>query len=510
MSLSLASLAVGAAAALTRGWPTTSSDSGIFLSVAGRLLAGDRLYVDVFDNKDPLFYYADAAALGLLGWRGPFLLDIGWLAVAGAGAYLLLRALTGDFVVAVFGLLLYPLLITQINYYSGYTETPALGLLPVFAYLVYVRKPKLAGCLAAVLFFLKVTVTPVVAVIGLVGLGFARGATSRRRAQDVLAFIAATAAAGAVILSVLALRGEAGAYFAALGENRTYASYALTVEGWPTGVRGHLRVIREFLPDRTRDLALALVALVVGLLVASVEARARFLRSRLLALSLVAWLSTLLVLAGTALWDHHLALLAFPLLCTAALALACARTAARRWSSSVKTLTVCVVAGGCLVAVSWTRHPIENLRRWDDAPTANVSASLERSAGAAQVRRRQVSYAHLGGNDEQGAGAFLDGSFRLACARFHQYPFTPERALRETMQCVQRHSPLLVAVTPLFSIDSYTYWDRPTPPAWRWFVRTGEAYLRSHCRPLQTRPDVRVYRCGHEAASKSALAVPMH
>ena len=275
-------------------------------------------------------------------------------------------------------------------------------------------------------------------------------------------------------------------------------------------MRGHLRVIREFLPDRTRDLALALVALVVGLLVASVEARARFLRSRLLALSLVAWLSTLLVLAGTALWDHHLALLAFPLLCTAALALACARTAARRWSSSVKTLTVCVVAGGCLVAVSWTRHPIENLRRWDDAPTANVSASLERSAGPAQVRRRQVSYAHLGGNDEQGAGAFLDGSFRLACARFHQYPFTPERALRETMQCVQRHSPLLVAVTPLFSIDSYTYWDRPTPPAWRWFVRTGEAYLRSHCRPLQTRPDVRVYRCGHEAASKSALAVPMH
>ena len=146
----LASVAVGAAAALTRGWPTTDSDSGIFLSVAGRLLAGDRLYREAFDNKDPLFYYADAAALWLLGWRGPFLLDIVWLAAAAFGAYILLRALTGDFVVAVFGLLLYPLLITQINYLTGYSETAALGLLPMLAYLVYVGKPKLAGGLAAV------------------------------------------------------------------------------------------------------------------------------------------------------------------------------------------------------------------------------------------------------------------------------------------------------------------------------------------------------------------------
>ena len=500
MTLCLASLAVGAAAAITRGWPTTSSDSGVFTSVAGRLLAGDRLYVDVFDNKDPLFYYAAAAAIWLLGWRGPFLLDVAWLAVAGGGAYLLLRALTGEFVVAVFGLLLYPLLITQINYYSGNTETPALAFLPVFACLVYVRKPKLAGCLAAVVFFLKVTVFPIAVVIGLVGLGFGRDAPSRRRARDVLAFIAATAAAGAIILSVLALRGEAGAYFTTLGENRTYASDALTVEGWPAGVRGHLQVIREFLPDRTRDLALALVALVIVTLVASVEARARFLRSRLLALSVVAWLSTLFVLAETALWDQHLELLAFPVLCTAALALACASTAAGRWSSGVRTLTVCVVAGTCLVAVSWTGHPIGNLRRWNDAPTANVSAALERSAAAAQVRGQRVSYAHLGGNDEQGAGAFLGGSFRLACARFHQYPFTPERALRNTMQCLKRHSSLLVAVTPLFAIDSYTYWHRPTPPAWRRFVRTGEAYLGAHCRLLQTRPDVRVYRCGREGA----------
>ena len=32
-------------------------DRGIFVSIAERLLAGDKLYVDVWENKDPIFYY---------------------------------------------------------------------------------------------------------------------------------------------------------------------------------------------------------------------------------------------------------------------------------------------------------------------------------------------------------------------------------------------------------------------------------------------------------------------
>ena len=49
--------------------PSMSSDRGIFVSVAERLLAGDRLYAQVFDNKEPLFYYLVAAqrALGPVG-----------------------------------------------------------------------------------------------------------------------------------------------------------------------------------------------------------------------------------------------------------------------------------------------------------------------------------------------------------------------------------------------------------------------------------------------------------
>src|SRR5262245_36580876 len=37
--------------------PSHVSDRSIYAFVGDRLLAGDRLYFDVYDNKDPLFYY---------------------------------------------------------------------------------------------------------------------------------------------------------------------------------------------------------------------------------------------------------------------------------------------------------------------------------------------------------------------------------------------------------------------------------------------------------------------
>ena len=78
---------------LLRGDPFVASDQGVFLSVAARLLDGDALYAEVFDNKDPLFFYGYAAALGIGGWRGPFLLDGLWLGVAAVSMALFIREL---------------------------------------------------------------------------------------------------------------------------------------------------------------------------------------------------------------------------------------------------------------------------------------------------------------------------------------------------------------------------------------------------------------------------------
>jgi hypothetical protein len=79
------------AVALPRLVPSTFGDHGTYASVAERLIAGDRLYVDVWDNKDPLFYYA--LALGrLVSPLADVALEILW--VVGAGVAVLVLALS--------------------------------------------------------------------------------------------------------------------------------------------------------------------------------------------------------------------------------------------------------------------------------------------------------------------------------------------------------------------------------------------------------------------------------
>src|SRR5207247_7803209 len=140
-------------------------------------------------------------ALRVAGWRGPFLLDILWLFVASVGVHLLLRALTGDLVVAVFGQLVYPLFLTGINYYPGYSETPPLSLLPLLGYLLYRGSPIGAGLVAAAILFLKVNLFPVVGAVVIVAV--LPGATPRLRGRGLLPLVAATSGGVALIFLVL-------------------------------------------------------------------------------------------------------------------------------------------------------------------------------------------------------------------------------------------------------------------------------------------------------------------
>ena len=72
------------------------------------MLDGDRLYVDVIDNKEPLFFYAHAAALWVGGWKAPAALDGLWLALAALSIGLLLDRLGAPGPAVVAGFVSYP------------------------------------------------------------------------------------------------------------------------------------------------------------------------------------------------------------------------------------------------------------------------------------------------------------------------------------------------------------------------------------------------------------------
>ncbi|HXF98336.1 MAG TPA: hypothetical protein VNJ46_06960, partial [Gaiellaceae bacterium] len=143
--LGVAAFALAAALTLVRGEPRVWGDSGVWLSVAARLLEGDRLYADVADNKDPLFFYAYAGALWAGGWRAPFALDALWLALGSLFLALALAELRLARPAVAAGALVYPLALTAYWYEPGATQLPALALAPAALWLWLRGSPAAAG-----------------------------------------------------------------------------------------------------------------------------------------------------------------------------------------------------------------------------------------------------------------------------------------------------------------------------------------------------------------------------
>lgn len=69
---------------LSAAAPRTSYN-GVFLSVAAAVAGPASLYLDVVDNKDPLFFHALAGALKF-GPGAAQLLDVMWFVLAAVGS----------------------------------------------------------------------------------------------------------------------------------------------------------------------------------------------------------------------------------------------------------------------------------------------------------------------------------------------------------------------------------------------------------------------------------------
>ena len=487
---------------LVRGRPITYSDTGIFLTVAQEILNGGRLYVDVIDNKDPLFYYSQAVALATGGWRGPFLADALWLTIAGASSLVLVRLLTRRMSLAFFALLLYPLLLTGIHFFAGMSETPGLALVPLFAFLMFAPRPVLAGLTAAAILLLKLNLAPVVALIVVAALVSGRGPWRTLLWRSAAAFAGLYVA----VLLLLGIRGEFGGYLSSLQANRDYANDVLPVVYGRSGISGHLAVIREQTPTILMILALGGIVL-AGLLIGLAPAVRRHTASLSL-LAGAAWIGCLGVLSLTAVWGHHLELLALPITLTWVLVAWCvALVLDERAQEGESSRTVSAVAvgliGACVILNGIFLAPpsSDNFHAWADAPYHPVADALLAARPAADS---DVTYAHLGQNDEFSMGAFLPSSFHLVCPHIQQYPWSRQPELDETLNCLATKVPDLLAVTPLF--DPSRQWYSPDPEAsrpWRAFYERARLWIDGHCTPRVTDSRVTVFACG---ASKGSAA----
>jgi hypothetical protein len=458
------------------GRPTLNRDAGVFLSVAGRLLDGDRLYAEVYDNKDPLFYYAHAVALEIGGWRGPFLLDVFWLTIGALATAWLLRSLGGSRLLVGVGIVVYPLLFTGAPwYYAGYSSVAAVSLAPVVCWLWVRGSPGWAGVFLSVALLFKVSLV-LVLVSGLAALTLARWPPSSVRSH--IGRAAGGCALGlASVALVLVLRGELKPYFEVQVENFGYANAVLVTTGRRSGVVGHLQAVHDNVPHFPLFAALLLIAVACAL--------AALVRGRpgggtpshtLAALFIGTSAATALTLALTAAWDQHLQVLAWPGVLFMALLLAHLEAVP---GLRLRIAGLAATLGLGMFLLVWVRAPgsfppVSDWRTAGHSDTADAvnTAALDPKPGY------QVTYAHLGANDEEAHAAFLGNQFELVCPRFHQYPFSPY--LRMVLRCLEGKRPDLVFVTPSFRRSGLQRWDT--------FVADGERFLhRAYVKVLERR-----------------------
>lgn len=406
-------------------------DRGIFVSVAERLLAGDRLYTGVWENHDPLYFYVIAVGRAISPAMD-IVIELAWIALAAFSAMVIARrsglrrplALSVAWVGT-------PLIITGVHYFPGNSHPPGIAMTLAALAAAMSARWVVSGIALGLLWFVKIPLLP---------LGFALVLTViLLRRSSRAAALAATGLAGtaAVFALLLALRGELGPYIGMLRANVGYANSTLTDSALGPVVT---RLARVAFPEAIL-ITLVTVAVVVWVWAlarrepASVDAQTRSLTI----LTAVALGTSIVILAASGLWWHHDQILYVPAVLTLILIIAVAR---RAFITSSLLLLVFVVAVALVLAGSNPRVFLASAQ----GARAAVSSIMEPSVETRALRSfgETGSYARIGTNDDYGSATGLR-DWALACPAFHQYPYDPEFRLQSIVDCLPDADAVIVS-----------------------------------------------------------------
>jgi hypothetical protein len=465
--------------------PQPLSDRGIFISVAERLLSGDKLYADVYDNKDPLFYYM-VALQRLAGPLTEYLFELSMVVLSGTCAYLIASGLSVSIsAAALVGCVAIPLVSTGPFYYAGDTQLPATALALLACGLFMRNRPLAAGIVMSMIVFTKLIVAPlpVVFCVTYAWIKETPSAMLGLAKRVALGFVSFTL----VFLLFLHLRDGLRPFIDTQILNVQYSrSNLVDNSGLVSSVATHFYTM--FLSGRRNvTLALSATACAIGLLVTM---RRTALGIEWLAFSysvIVTLVCSVLVLAVTGLWNRHVQTMYFVdsliIICVTGLVL-------DRLRSKLVASGAIVLLSALLSGSTDVRDYLADPREFRQKLLAirvpsDETLGLIRETGPA-------GYARIGLNDDNGH-AFLLTKYHLVCRDFHQYYFYDKERLARILNCAAR-APFLIVSGSVSKWDTAPEWLPPysnresLTKTWNEYVDNVEAMLSRDfsCRRLDT------------------------
>lgn len=413
--------------------PSPTSDRAIFVSVAEYLLSGNQLYVDVYDNKDPLFYYA-VALQRIFGGVAEYLFELLLVAIAAVSAYDSLRIVDHtDRIPKKILLIAVPLLVTGGFWLPGYTNLPGIAFSLLACALFLRKKMRLAGGCIGLVAFTKLIAFPLPVIFCLTYevILWNKQVSRNHLKRLIIGF----AVACAIVVILLLSRGEFLGYLQTQ-QNNFFYSQGLLIDNssFINSFVSHLRAVFLCSP-RSKLLLFSLIASMSFAGYIAVRSRLDRKTKAFFVSTLATCFLSILILGLTGIWWHHLSLIYFSevllLVC-----IAISFSSRRRFASSLAGIVIIISA----ILLSGTERYAQNPMKFIPRIVSLNQPSIELKAFQS-VYPNGAKFARLG----FGTNVIPHGAKnKLMCADFHQYASYSPKRLSNILDCAKTASVLLV------------------------------------------------------------------
>lgn len=443
----------------------SGSDAGVFNAVFYQLSQGRRLYRDVFDHKDPLFYYLYTAARIVFGASGPMLWEM-LISLSTIGVlFLILRRIGYGPLLSLGCVLTYLAFYFSPRIYAPlHTYHQALLFLFLALYLALTGRIALAGGAYAAAVLSKLTVLAFAPSV-IVGVAFPLVRYGLRPLRQRFArwSLGAVTVGLGVAIWMLA-RGELAGYLDAVQVNLRYADIFASAVA-PNRPFPQMRVTL----GQPLLWFLLLSAVVLGARLAFIALQARRLatveeaeRNEILSSvglvgaavgSVLAWM--VILLQGA--WFGHYFMSVAPsiFLCAASLPTTVRAALPRQLlarpiaSLGASAIGIVMITGGFAPLGSFSARAMkcpEWNRRENDPTFAACARQFVPNGGRFAVVGSNAGYTAAGATPED---------FVLVCRLFYQFPWLGEQLISEFVDCLANR-PDVVFVRPLLYFDAAT------------------------------------------------------